>query len=128
MSKNDSRTSIQELKDLVIVFGKDRHWQRHHTPKNLAMGIAIEAAELMELYQWDLAGKPNMDEVADELADILFNVLNFAQSENLDITESFIKKYNKLLKKYPAEVFNSDTDKLDDYRRIKKAYRKGKHS
>lgn len=126
MKKNDAQTTLQDLKDLVKMFCEDRHWQRHHTPKNLAMGIAIEAAELMEHYQWEREGKPNPEEVADELADVLFNLLNFALCENIDISSSFERKYKKLLKKYPVKKFNKNTDDLAEYQRIKKAYRASK--
>jgi len=123
MSNSDADTTIQELKELVIKFSRDRHWQRHHTPKNLAMGIAIEAAELMEHFQWERGGKPDKSAVADELADVMFNILNFAQSQNIDITSSFASKYKKLLIKYPIEKFNKNSDDLDEYWKVKKAYR-----
>jgi dCTP diphosphatase len=125
--KTDKDMTIQELKDLVITFARDRHWQRHHTPKNLTMGIvAIEAAELMEHYQWERAGEPNRDDVSDELADVLFYIFNFAYIENIDIASSFMRKYEKLQVKYPLSKFNQDHDDLDEYRKIKKAYRQGK--
>ncbi len=126
LRKIDIDTTIQELKDLVIKFSNDRNWQRHHTPKNLAMGMTIEAAELMELYQWERAGKPDPEEVADELADIVFRVLNFAQTENLDIVTSFMHKYQKILKKYPVEKFNKKANNLNEYRKIKKTYLRGR--
>jgi dCTP diphosphatase len=125
--QNDANTTIQELKELVIKFVTDRHWQRHQAPKNLVMNIAIEAAELMEHYVWEREGKPDSEEVADELADVLFNVLNFAQQENIDITTAFINKYQKIIKKYPLEKFNEDRDDLDEYRRIRHIYRSGKN-
>lgn len=123
MSKNDTDTTIQELKELVIKFGAERNWQRHHTPKNLAMGIAIEAAELMEHFQWERGGEPDKTAVGDELADVMFNILNFAQSQDIDIVTSFKNKYKKLLVKYPVEKFNQDSDDLTDYWDVKKAYR-----
>ena len=48
----DSHTTVGELREAIAGFVKDRSWERFHTPKNLAMSIAIEAAELMELFQW----------------------------------------------------------------------------
>ncbi|HSX47133.1 MAG TPA: nucleotide pyrophosphohydrolase [Patescibacteria group bacterium] len=122
----DDKTTIQELKDLVIKFAKDRHWEKHHVPKNLAMGIAIEAAELMEHYQWEREGDPDPEEVADELADIIFNALNFAYVTNIDVASAFMHKYEKIVKKYPVDIFNEKNDTLKDYRRIKKQYRQGK--
>jgi dCTP diphosphatase len=121
--RTDATTTIQELKELVTKFATDRHWQRHHTPKNLSMNIAIEAAELMEHFVWDRAGDPDREEVADELADVFFNVLNFAEHENIDLAGAFLRKYDKILKKYPVEKFNEAHDNLDNYRQIKKAHR-----
>lgn len=126
MSRLDDETTLQELKDLVTKFTAERHWEKHHAPKNLAMNIAIEAAELMEHYVWDRAGEPDKQEVADELADVFFNVLNFAQSQNIDLAEAFISKFERLQVKYPVEKFNKDRDDLDEYRSIKKAYRASK--
>ncbi len=123
MRKTDQETTLHELKELVHKFGEERHWGKHHTPKNVAMSLAIEAAELMEHYQWERQGKPDMDAVADELSDVLFNVLLFALSENLDIATSFRSKYQKLQAKYPKEKFTKDFDDLAEYRRIKLSYR-----
>ncbi len=126
--KRDREVTIQELKDLVDKFSAERNWQKHHAPKNLAMNIAIEAAELMEHYVWDRAGEPDKQEVADELADVLFNVLNFASTQRIDLATAFMDKFEKLEKKYPVEKFNVDRDDLDEYRRIKKTYREGKEA
>lgn len=123
--KTDSNTTIQELKDLVSKFTAERHWQKHHTPKNLTMNLIIEAAELMDHYVWELDGKPKKEEVADELADVFFNVLNFADKEQIDLSTAFINKYQKLQKKYPTEKFAHDTINLEEYRRLKKEYRSG---
>lgn len=126
MGNTDTETTLQELKDLVKVFCNDRNWEKHNTPKNLAMSIAIEAAELMEHYQWDRDKKPDLDEVSDELADILFNLINFALSQDIDISKSFVRKYKKLQTKYPTGTFNNQSDESEDYDRIKKAYRENK--
>ena len=62
---NDSRTTVAELRELVRQFVAERDWQQFHTPKNLSMSLAIEAAELMEHFQWltpeasrQIAGQP----------------------------------------------------------------------
>ncbi len=124
--KTDNTTTIKELKDLVAQFTNDRHWKRHHKPKNLAMSIAIEAAELMEHFVWERDGEPDKDEVAAELADVIFNCLNFALASEIDISQAFMTKYQKLQKKYPVSLFNKDNDSQEDYQRIKKRYRRGK--
>lgn len=122
-TKTDAETTLQELKDIVATFSRERNWGKHHAPKNLAMNIAIEAAELMEHYVWERDGEPNKSEVADELADIVFNCLNFAVSQDIDITSAFMDKFERLQKKYPTTIFNESNDSLDDYQKIKKQYR-----
>jgi dCTP diphosphatase len=123
--KTDAETTIAELKQLVAQFSQERNWGKHHGPKNLAMNIAIEAAELMEHYVWERDGDPDKAEVADELADIVFNCLNFAATQDIDISTAFMSKFQRLQQKYPTEIFNDTNDSLDDYQKIKQRYRAG---
>jgi dCTP diphosphatase len=126
MSKGDAATNLQELKELVAKFRDERNWRKHHSPRNLAMSIAIEAAELMELFQWDDYTKRNQQQVKDELADILIYCFNMADTLDIDIATAFRDKLAKAAKKYPAELFNKDHDSPDDYHRIKQSYRQKK--
>jgi dCTP diphosphatase len=126
MAKQDKDTSIQELKDLVAKFRDERDWAKHHTPKNLAISIAIEAAELMELFQWDDYSKSNKQKMSEELADILIYSFNFAETYGIDIATSFKAKLEAAAKKYPKEVFSGGNDTPDDYHQAKLAYRKAK--
>ncbi len=127
MAKNDSDTTVQELKDLIIHFAKERNWKKHHTPKNLAMSIAIETAELMEHFQWDEYQEQDKEAIADELADILIYAFNFAHVTDIDIASAYRSKLEKAGKKYPKEVFDtSNTNLVEDYFRIKKEYRQKK--
>lgn len=122
----DGQTTIQELKDLVERFKKERGWGKHHTPKNLAMSIAIEAAELMELFQWDeYSLTPNHDEeVAKELADIVIYCLNMSQSCGIDVAAAVVSKLKDAEIKYPVTRFKVDCDDRDDYLASKRKYRK----
>jgi len=124
--KTDSETRIQELKDLVATFRNERDWSKHHSPKNLAMSIAIEAAELMELFQWDEYTKREEKHIAEELADILIYCFNFADTLNIDIATAFRNKLAAAGKKYPVNLFSQGKDSPDDYHRIKQAYRRNK--
>ncbi len=91
----DTTTTIAELKTLVADFIAARQWEPYHTSKNLAMSIAIEAAELMEHFQWvdKTEGQQSLEdqgvkaEVGDELADILIYAISFALQADLDISE-----------------------------------------
>ncbi|MGC1176524.1 MAG: nucleotide pyrophosphohydrolase [Candidatus Saccharimonadales bacterium] len=126
MSKRDDQTTIQELKDLVTQFSEERGWDRHHTPKNLAVSIAIEAAELMEHFQWDEYQQNDRDEIAAELADILAYIFNFAAVMDIDIATTYREKLKKAVQKYPVKLFNKDRVGEADFFRIKQAHRQKK--
>ncbi len=110
LDKRDSKTSVQELRDIMQQFVAERDWAQYHNPKNLSMSIAIEAAELMEKFQFvsneesqELA-QSNKQEIADELSDVLAYVLSFANAADIDLSSSFVKKMEKNSKKYPVAV------------------------
>lgn len=130
MNKSDTDVTVQELKNLVVQFRDERGWRKHHQPKNLAMSICIEAAELLEHFQWDELGEKDKAEIADELADVLINCVNFADIMDIDIASSFADKLERAKKKYPVSIFNPERGggTSDDYITVKRAYRaqKGK--
>ncbi|MBI4079934.1 dUTP diphosphatase [Candidatus Kaiserbacteria bacterium] len=123
---NDQTTTIQKIKDLVDKFRSERNWRRHHSSKNLAVSIAIEAAELMEHFHWDEYQEKNNEDLECELADIMIYCLYFAISNNIDIAKAVKKKVDKIAKKYPVKIFNHKKDDAKEYWRIKKNYRKQK--
>jgi len=83
----------------IIDFRNERDWKIHHTPVNLAKSISIEAAELLELFQW--SDNAEIDKVKDELADILIYAITLAEELKLDINSIILKKVEKNLIKYP---------------------------
>ena len=90
---------MDELRDEIIKFQKERDWKKFHTPENLAKSISIEAAELLEHFQW---GKEyDIDEVADELADVLNYCILMADALDLDVKEIVLNKMEKNALKYP---------------------------
>ncbi|MCB2178641.1 nucleotide pyrophosphohydrolase [bacterium] len=105
----DKTTTIADLKDLVAKFVAARQWEQYHTSKNLAMSIAIEAAELMEHFQWaeivegqqDLNDPDKKAEIGDELADILIYAISFALQADLDISEIIQKKMARNETRFP---------------------------
>lgn len=101
---NDNITTISQLKNLAEQFVKARDWHRYHTPKNLALSVAIEAAELMELYQWD-EGPADIERVKEELADVLIYCLYISNTLGIDITAAVSDKMKKNELKYPAEQY-----------------------
>lgn len=107
---SDERTTVAELRALVRRFVAERNWQQFHAPKNLSMALAIEAAELMEHFQWidvaesrSLGNDPaRLGPVADELADVLCYALALANELDIDISRAMREKMVKNALKYPA--------------------------
>ncbi|QDU58557.1 MazG-like family protein [Aeoliella mucimassa] len=110
---NDSNTSVAELKKLVDDFVGQRDWHQFHSPKNLAMALAVEAAELMEHFQWievadsrEVANHPEkLAAAAEEIADVLSYTLAIANSLGVDLSETIHAKMVKNAQKYPADSF-----------------------
>ena len=109
----DSRTTIAELREIVEQFVDQRDWHQFHAPKNLAMSLSIEAAELMEHFQWltaeqsrAVAGQEDkLAAVAEELADVLCYVLAMANELGLDLATALRDKMGKNEQKYPAPEY-----------------------
>ncbi len=110
---SDQTTTIADLRRLVADFVRERDWNQFHSPKNLSMSLAIEAAELMEHFQWltpdqsrFISAEPDkMIEVADELADVLCYALALANELQIDIAEATGRKMVKNALKYPTAEF-----------------------
>ncbi|MEM9161245.1 MAG: nucleotide pyrophosphohydrolase [Verrucomicrobiota bacterium] len=107
---DDSKTTLDSLKGAVARFADERDWWRFHTPKNLAMSVAIEAAELMEEFQWlengesaeVLEDQEKKQAVEEELADVLIYALQLANVAKIEVGEAVRNKMVKNAEKYPA--------------------------
>jgi dCTP diphosphatase len=105
----DDDISIKKLRDSVKTFVAERDWDRYHTPKNLAMSIAIEAAELMEHFQWVtnrqsltmIQDDPTLAQVVDELSDILIYCLSLVNKIDIDISLAILDKLKRNEIRYP---------------------------
>lgn len=119
---DDTNTHFQEIKDSVLAFARERDWEQFHSPKNLSMAIAAEAAELMEHFLWQSPEKSLADmEVAklramveEELADIFIYTIEFANVTGLDITTAIRSKMKQNAEKYPVEKARGRSDKYTD--------------
>lgn len=106
---SDDETTILDLRKKIAEFVSEREWERFHTPKNLAESICIEAAELLEIFQWAgseesrefVKTKKNKDRISEELADVVIYCFSMANSMNIDISDAVTRKINKNAKKYP---------------------------
>lgn len=105
----DRLTTIQELRDFVYAFIDARQWTQFHSPKNMSISIALEAAELMEKFQWCdnkdsyAEAEKNKDEVEQELADVIINAISFARATNIDIAKAVERKMVINAKNYPVD-------------------------
>lgn len=105
MAYSDEETSVQELKDIINIFNKERGWDKHHNPRDLAISISLEAAELLELFQWsnsNVSRKLNC-RIQEELADVLIYCVCMANATGIDIIKSIHKKMQLNAKKYPPK-------------------------
>jgi NTP pyrophosphatase (non-canonical NTP hydrolase) len=110
---NDADSTLADLKAVVQKFVEERAWQPFHSPKNLAMGVAVEAAELMECFLWlDLPASyetvkdaRQREAIADEMADVFCYLLNLSNVLGIDLSEALRGKMMKNAVKYPAEKY-----------------------
>ena len=125
----DTQTSIADLKAMVQRFVAERAWEPFHSPKNLAMGVAVEAAELMECFLWvDLPASyeqtkdpTKREAIADEMADILCYLLNLSNVLGIDLSEALSAKMIKNAQKYPAAKYRGKYEVAE-----RKAKRRGR--
>jgi NTP pyrophosphatase (non-canonical NTP hydrolase) len=109
----DTTTTLADLKDVLRRFAAERHWEPFHSPKNLSMGVAVEAAELMEHFLWVgskesrqvIQDAARLREVADEMADVACQLLNLTNVLGIDLSEAILAKIAKNALKYPAEKY-----------------------
>lgn len=105
----DETTTVKELRGIIASFVEERQWKVFHTPKNLAVSIAIEAAELMEIFQWSdehiPPGEEQLKRLREELADVVIYCLAAANASGIDLSTAVREKVQKNAARYPAERF-----------------------
>src|SRR5215471_4279787 len=107
----DSTTTVAALRDAMRRFVAERNWEPFHSPKNLSMGAAVEAAELMEHFLWVdneasrqvVQDAAKMGEIADEMADVACYLLALCNTLGIDLSEAVRGKLVKNAVKYPVE-------------------------
>ena len=96
----------QETVDMILKFRDDRNWKQFHNPKDLAISISLEAAELLEVFQWsgaDLECRDKLDKIKEELADVVNYAVLMADACGLDLDEIVREKVRRNEEKYPVE-------------------------
>lgn len=104
--------SLEELKQKIDQFNKERDWEKFHSPSNLAKSIVIEAGELMECFQWS-DDNYDIEDVKEELADVINYCIQLASKLNLDVKEIVENKLALNEKKYPVEKAKGVSTKYD---------------
>jgi NTP pyrophosphatase (non-canonical NTP hydrolase) len=130
MKKSDSTLKVQQLKDAVTKFRDERGWRERNNGKNLAVSLVLEAAELLEHFQWDDATEDEMKadknksrDIAYEMADCFVYLLAFSERMGIDIATAVLKKLRLTAKKYPISHFNKKHQDIEYYYQVKKKYR-----
>lgn len=110
---SDQTTTVQELRSLMNDFVEKRNWSKFHTPKNIAGSVAIESAELLELFQWltteEATEKSKTDSafrerIGEEMADVLLYLLSLANALDIDVSKVTFDKVEKNNRKYPVDI------------------------
>ena len=108
----------KETVEMILKFRNDRNWKQFHTPKDLSISISLEAAELLEVYQWsgtDLECNNKISKVREELADILIYSVLLADAYNLDLDEIVQEKICVNSKKYPINKSFGNASKYTEF-------------
>jgi dCTP diphosphatase len=107
----DDTTTLATLKEAVRRFAAEREWEPFHSPKNLVMGLSVEAAELMEHFLWidndasrGIADDPaRREQIGEEMADVACYLLNLSLTLGLDLSDAIVRKIAKNALKYPVD-------------------------
>jgi dCTP diphosphatase len=119
MSASDA-TALVQLRDALRQFAAERDWDQFHSPKNLASALAVEAAELLERFQWLTEDEsrnlspPDLARVREELADVLNYLVRLADKLDVDLLEAARDKIGKNALKYPAEKARGSARKYSE--------------
>ena len=112
---------MHALRDKLRKFVAERDWDQFHSPKNLAMALSVEAAELVEHFQWlteaesQRLAPEKLAEVRDEIADVLVYLVRLADKLDVDLLAAAAQKIDKNALKYPAEKVRGSMKKYSDY-------------
>lgn len=117
-----SGSELSAIRDLVRQFVAERDWDQFHTPKNLSSALSVEAAELLEHFQWLKTGEAaelgpdKLQEVRHEMADVLVYLVRLADKLDVDLAQAVEDKMVLNRAKYPAEQVRGDARKYYEYK------------
>lgn len=118
--KRTHSTTFSDLRDGLRRFAAERDWDQYHSPKNLAAALVVEAAELLERFQWlteeeskSLTGKQLL-QVREEMADVLIYLVRLADKLDVDLLEAAREKIEQNARKYPADKARGNSRKYSE--------------
>lgn len=114
---------LNELINYVQKFCEDRDWDQFHNQKELAIGISTESAELLQMFRFKdeaqmktmMSDDKYLNKIKEEVADVLFFVLRFAQMNDIDLEVALLDKLEKNGKKYPIDKVKGKNQKYNEY-------------
>lgn len=104
----------EEIIQALLKFRNERDWEQFHNPKDLALAISIESAELLELFLWKNAEDANIEKVKEELADIFAFAFLLADKYQFDVKEIVLDKIRKNAEKYPVDKAKGTAKKYNE--------------
>ena len=108
-----------ELKTQIKEFTRERDWEQYHAPKNLAMALSAEVAEIVEIFQWkkpeDQLSEEEKEALRQEIGDVLIYLIELADKFEIDIVEAAKHKLTLNQNKYPADLVRGKADKYTEY-------------
>lgn len=107
-------SEIKEITNKLIQFRNERDWEQFHNPKDLALAISIESAELLELFLWKKAEDANTEKVKEELADIFSFAFLLADKYGFDVKEIVLDKIKTNGEKYPVDKAKGSAKKYNE--------------
>ena len=112
---------LQEISRLLANFAEQRDWDQFHSPKNLSMALAVEVAEIMELFQWMTTEASHelpsekFEQLKDELADALIYLIRLADIAGIDLMDATKSKIQKNESRYPRDLVKGSAAKYTEY-------------
>ncbi len=111
---SSAETPLATLDEALVAFNRARDWEQFHAPKDLAMQLSVEAAEVLELFLWkERDGVPSRERLTDELGDVLITLSNLARRVGIDPLAAAQQKLAKNALRYPVALAHGRADKYD---------------
>lgn len=109
------KSDIEQILDELRLFNEERDWDQFHNGKDLAIGLSVEASELLECFLWKDPKEASQDKIREELADVLNYAFQIADKYDLDIKQIMLEKIRKNAEKYPVAKAKGNAKKYNEF-------------